>query len=273
MAPAGRLANRGLGLKVVKIESYFTDYMACTKRLYRFIAYTTGRRSLSPLSFRWSVQDFTWCRSPSRTSHMTNGPSTWHVSERCQTPLGTWFLASQQMSQHVRDSHGICMGILGYLYLLSTFEPTMGQTFEVPQPTDGWIIFRAGETFTFVSVPNFRPMPQCSWCPYGIVQFVAYLIWYGTLICLLGLQNPPRNIPNTSNYFISESGLSGLRDSADPKWPTVGSQLPAGHPTWNDHSTTSKRSVWTASALRWISGTAIKCYLLLDLIRLSGWPC
>ena len=264
LAPAGRLANHGLELQVVKIESYFTDYMACTKRLCRFIAYTTGRRSLSPLSFRWSVQDFTWCRSPSRTSHMTNGPSTWHVSRRCQTPLGTWFLASQQMSQHVWNSHGICMGILGYLYLLSTFEPTMGQTFEVPQPTDGWIIFRAGETFTFVSVPNFCPMPQCSWCPYGIVSICCIfdLIWYVDMLTWFAKSS--KKHPKYIQLFHFRIGSSGTAGQRWPKWPTVGSQLPAGHPTWNDHSTISKRSAWTASVVEMDIGVQLSnvtCYL------------
>ena len=104
-----------------------------------------------------------------------------------------------------------------------------------------------------------------------LFQLVSFLIWCGTMICLLCLQIPPRKIPNTSNYFISESGLPKLQDSTLPKhWPKVGSQLPAGHP-WNDHST--KRSVWTFVVDRllifffWLSNWLQWLQVIMDDIR------
>ena len=91
---------------------------------------------------------------------------------------------------------------------------------------------------------------------FDMVRWHAYLAY---LVCKI-LQETSQIHP-TISFQNRVFGTAGQRW---PKWPTVGSQLPAGHPTWNDHSTTSKRSVWTASVVEMDIGLQLSnltCYL------------
>jgi hypothetical protein len=88
------------------------------------------------------------------------------------------------------------------------------------------------------------------------------LIWYVDMLTWFAKSS--KKHPKYIQLFHFRIGSSGTAGQRWPKWPTVGSQLPAGHPTWNDHSTTSKRSVWTASVVEMDIGVQLSnvtCYL------------
>lgn len=150
----------------------------------------------------------------------------------------------------------------------------MGQTFEVPQPMVGSCLGLVQHSLLcryliFVSCRNAHALMV-------LFQFVAYLIWYGTLTCLfslLGLQNPPRNIPNTSNYFISESGLPGLRDSADQNDRRLVLNCLLVIPLEMISQQPQKDQFELRLSLRWISGYSYQILLVTWLDPTScGWP-
>ena len=77
----------------------------------------------------------------------------------------------------------------------------------VPQPTDGWLIFGARESFTLCQY-LICPMPQCSRCPYGIVSigFIFDLMWYDDMLTLFA--NSSKKDPKYIQLFYFRIGSS-----------------------------------------------------------------
>ena len=235
LAPAGRLANHGLG--------HLGGQDRYLNRLYgMYIPLTSVTKQPSP-GFHLVPVTITHIPHDKRPFYMacveevpdaTGRTTAFWDRNRCLNMCGivmrfaweSWdILGYRRISWDIVGYLGISWDILGYLYLLtSTFQPAMGRTCEVPQQLVGSFLGLAAKRPFLCRYDTYCLSPaamliMCIWYHMVLFQCASYLICYGTLICFVckTLQETSQTYPTISfqnrvfrNY---ETALTKMTDS------------------------------------------------------------